>query len=175
MTYLLWKYLFFGKRRKRYRREHQVSGPTLQEQPLDHVDQDDGSHEYTLVKKRRQPRSVPTRTKMPKKQGVGRPVGRRTIIDIHLEVLDECQKGDKQLVRKDFFEILVQEFMGSEFIKEKNVPNVNVPNEEIPSSDSGFAVPGLGFREEDFLPKGNVPMYDIPKEQISSSDSMFRV
>ncbi|ANQ06268.1 SICA antigen [Plasmodium coatneyi] len=65
------------------------------------------------------------------------------IIDIHLEVLDECQKGDTKLVQEDFFEILVQEFMGSKFIKEENIPKeqvsmVDVPKEHVLCSDSGF-------------------------------------
>ncbi|ANQ06250.1 SICA antigen [Plasmodium coatneyi] len=146
ISYLLWKYFFLGKRRKRYRRAHQVRGPpALEEQLLDDVDdQDDGPHEYTLVKERKQLRSVPTgRTKSPKKQGVGRPaghrVGRRTIIDIHLEILNECQKGGLHSMKEDFFEILVQEFMGSEFIKEEKVPKDSVPKEvvlkeQVPSS-----------------------------------------
>ncbi|ANQ08392.1 SICA antigen [Plasmodium coatneyi] len=54
------------------------------------------------------------------------------IIDIHLEVLNECEKGDLHSTKEDFFEILVQEFMGSELIKE----------EKVPSSDSGLQ--GLG-------------------------------
>ncbi|ANQ06892.1 SICA antigen [Plasmodium coatneyi] len=160
MSYLLWKYFFLGKKRKRYRRAHQVRGsPTLEEQLLPHVDdQAHGPHEYTLIKKGRQPRSVSMGTKKPKKLVDRRGVGRRTIIDIHLEVLDECQKGDTKLVQEDFFEILVQEFMGCEFIKEKNVPE-----EQVPSSDSGF-------RGEDFVSKD-----DVPKEQVPSSDSVFRV
>ncbi|ANQ08768.1 SICA antigen [Plasmodium coatneyi] len=142
MTYLLWKYFTRGKRRRRHRREEHLTSYPLEEQFLDHVDdQDDGPHEYTLIKKRRQPRSTPTgRTKRPEKRAGRRGVGRRMIIDIHLEVLDECQRGDTQLAQNDFFEILVREFMGIEFIKEKNVPNVNVPNEEVPSSDSEFRV-----------------------------------
>ncbi|ANQ05852.1 SICA antigen [Plasmodium coatneyi] len=159
-------YLFLGKKRKRHRRAHQVRRPpTLEEQLLDDVDdQADGPHEYTLVKERRKPRSVPTGTKMRKKLaddrlGVGRPgVRRRTIIDIYLEVLDECQKGDLHSTKEDFFEILVWEFMGSEFIKGENVPK-----EQVPCSDSGF-------REENF-----VLMVDIPKEQVPSSDCSFRV
>ncbi|ANQ11069.1 SICA antigen [Plasmodium coatneyi] len=65
------------------------------------------------------------------------------IIDIHLEVLDECQKGDTKLVQEDFLAILVQEFMGREFIK------------------------------EDFVPKEQLSMVDVPKEQVPSSDSVF--
>ncbi|ANQ08322.1 SICA antigen [Plasmodium coatneyi] len=151
ISYLLWKYFFLGKRRKRYKRAHQVRGPSSsEEQLLDHVDdQADGPHEYTLVKERHPPRSAPTgRTKRSKKRGVGpRGVGCRTIIDIHLEVLDECQKGDMALTKEDYFTILVQEFMGSELMKEEPVHK-----EEVPSSDSGF-------KEKDFVPKE-----DFPKE-----------
>ncbi|ANQ06445.1 SICA antigen [Plasmodium coatneyi] len=175
MSYLLWKYFFFrGKRRKRHTRAHQVSGrPSLEEHLLDHVEQQDGPHEYTLVKERK-PRSVPTgRTKSPKKQGVDhragrRGVGHRTIIDIHLEVLDECQKGDLHSTKENFFEILVQEFMGSEFIKEEKFPEeqvsmVDIPKEQVPSSD-------FGFREEDF-----VPTEGVPKQRVQCSDSAIRV
>ncbi|ANQ06503.1 SICA antigen [Plasmodium coatneyi] len=66
------------------------------------------------------------------------------IIDIHLEVLDECQKGDLHTTKEEFFEILVQEFMGSKFMKEENVPK-----EQVPSSD-------FGFREKVFAPKEGV-------------------
>ncbi|ANQ07706.1 SICA antigen [Plasmodium coatneyi] len=147
ISYLIWKHFFLGKRRKRYRRAHHVSGPPTVDEPLlDHVDdQDDGPHEYTLIKERK-PRSTPKKRR--KKRGVGRRAGRRgvghrTIIDIHLEVLDECQKGDLYSTKEDFFEILVREFMGSEFIKEENIPKEQVPREQVPSSD-------CGFREEDF-------------------------
>ncbi|ANQ09334.1 SICA antigen [Plasmodium coatneyi] len=145
---LLNNYFFIGKKRKRYKRAPQVSGPpSLEEQLLDRVDdQDDGPHVYTLVKERRQPRSLPTgRTKRPKKRVPGlragrRGVGHRMIIDIHLEVLDECQKGDLHSRKEDFFEILIQAFMGSNFIKEENIPKEDVPKKEDQSSDSGFSV-----------------------------------
>ncbi|ANQ07710.1 SICA antigen [Plasmodium coatneyi] len=68
------------------------------------------------------------------------------IIDIHLEVLDQCQKGDLHSTKEDFFEILVQEFMGSKSIKEEDVPKEGVPGEEVSSLDSGF-------RKKGFLPK----------------------
>ncbi|ANQ09169.1 SICA antigen [Plasmodium coatneyi] len=133
-------YFFLGKRRKRHRRAHQVSGPPSLGELLAHVDdQADGPHEYTLVKERRQPRSAPTKTKQPKELVPGRSgVRRRMIIDIHLEVLDECQKGDTELIQEDYFKILVQEFMGSEFIKGEYVPEEDVPKEQVPSLDSRF-------------------------------------
>ncbi|ANQ11094.1 SICA antigen [Plasmodium coatneyi] len=79
-------------------------------------------------------------------------------IDIHLEVLDEYQKGDMHSKKEDFLEFLVQEFMGSNFKEGENAPK-----EQVPSSDSGFT-------EEDFVPKEGVPM-----EQVPSSDSGFKV
>ncbi|ANQ06464.1 SICA antigen [Plasmodium coatneyi] len=129
MTYLLWKYFgMFRKTRKRYRRAPQIRGPSLEQQIVDHVNED-VPHAYTIVKERKGPRSVPTRRKhVGKHAGRRRGVRRRMIIDIHLEVLDECQKGDLHSMKEDFFEIIVQEFMGSNFIKEEKVPN----------SDSGF-------------------------------------
>ncbi|ANQ08027.1 Uncharacterized protein PCOAH_00026050 [Plasmodium coatneyi] len=106
------KYFTLPGKRRRYRRAHQVRGPSLEQQLPDHVDdQADGPREYTLVNER-QPIRRPRRS-LGKK-----PVSRRTIIDIHLEVLDECQKGDVHSTKEDFFEILVREFMESEFIKE---------------------------------------------------------
>ncbi|ANQ07054.1 SICA antigen [Plasmodium coatneyi] len=182
MAYLLWKYFgMLRKTRKRYRRAHQLRGPLpLEQQIVDHVhEQGDGQREYYLVKERK-PRSVPTRTKRSKKQGVDRRVCHRTIIDIHLEVLDECQKGGLHSTKEDFFKILVREFMGSELIKK-----VFVPKEQVPSSGCGFRekdsvpkqdVPSSDSRlmEEDFLPNEGVPKDEVPKEQVPCSDSGFR-
>ncbi|ANQ10093.1 SICA antigen [Plasmodium coatneyi] len=137
MSYLLWKHFgMLRKTRKRYRRAPKALGPTLEQQIVDHVEQQDGPHEYYLVKERK-PRSTPIRRR--KKRVAGhrragrRGVRRRMIIDIHLEVLDEWQKGDLHSMKEDFFEILVQEFMGSKYMEEENVPK-----EQVPSLDSAF-------------------------------------
>ncbi|OTN65055.1 SICAvar type I [Plasmodium knowlesi] len=129
MAYYFWKYFGpLGKGGQRFRRSPaQVSRPSVQEQLLDHVEEA-GPHEYQLVKERK-PRSAPTRTKRS-----GR-VNRRTIIEIHFEVLDECQKGDTQLNQKDFLELLIREFMESELMEEEQVPK-----EEVPSLGSVFMV-----------------------------------
>ncbi|SBO26523.1 SICAvar, type I [Plasmodium knowlesi strain H] len=144
MAYYLWKYFGpLGKGGPRFRRSPtEIPGPSVQEQVLRHVDEG-AAHEYRLVKERK-PRSAPTRTK---RSG---PVNRRTIIEIHFEVLDECQKGNTQLNQKDFLELLVQEFMGSEFMEEEqvskeevlmeDVPLERVPIEEVPSLGSGLMV-----------------------------------
>ncbi|CAA9988513.1 SICAvar, type I [Plasmodium knowlesi strain H] len=139
MAYYLWKYFGpLGKGGPRFRRSPaEIPGPSIQDHVLGHVDEG-AAHEYRLVKERK-PRSAPTRTKRS-----GR-VNRRTIIEIHFEVLDECQKGDTQLNQKDFLELLVQEFMGSEFMEEEQVPKEEVlmepvPMELVPNLGSGFMV-----------------------------------
>ncbi|ANQ07622.1 SICA antigen [Plasmodium coatneyi] len=149
MSYLLWKYFgMLPKARKRHRKAYQVRGPTLQEQVFSHVDnQADDPHAYTLVKEGK-PRSTPIKRR--KREGPGRRVGRRMIIDIHLEVLDECQMGDTDFMEEDFLKIIVEEFMGSKFIKEESVlkeqvsmadvPKEEVSKEQVPSSDSRFTV-----------------------------------
>ncbi|CAA9990433.1 SICAvar, type I [Plasmodium knowlesi strain H] len=125
MAYYLWKYFGPLGRGPRFRRSPaEIPGPSVQEQVLDHVEEA-GSHEYRLVKKRK-PRSAATRTE---RSGHA---NRRAIIEIHFEVLDECQKGDTQLNQKDFLELLVQEFMGSEFMKEEQVPKEEVLMEDVP-------------------------------------------
>eukprot|EP00366_Plasmodium_knowlesi_P004893 XP_002262391.1 SICA antigen [Plasmodium knowlesi strain H] len=145
MAYYLWKYFGpLGKGGARFRRSPaEIRGPSVQEQVLDHVQQD-SSHEYRLVKERK-PRSAPTRTK---RSG---PVNRRTIIEIHFEVLDECQKGDTQLNQKDFLELLVQEFMGSEFMEEEQVPKEDVLMEPVPME--------------------LVPIEEVPMERVPSLGS----
>ncbi|SBO28392.1 SICAvar, type I (fragment) [Plasmodium knowlesi strain H] len=150
MAYYLWKYFGpLGKGGARFRRSPgEIPGPSVQEQVLDHVEEA-GPHEYRLVKERK-PRSVPTRTKRS-----GR-VNRRTIIEIHFEVLDECQKGDTQLNQKDFMELLVQEFMGSEFMEEEE----QVPKEEVLMED---------------VPLERVSIEEVPMERVPSLGSGLMV
>ncbi|SBO25857.1 SICAvar, type I [Plasmodium knowlesi strain H] len=149
MAYYLWKYFGpLGKGGPRFRRSPtEIPGPSVQEQVLDQVEEA-GPHEYRLVKERK-PRSAPTRTK---RSG---PVNRRTIIEIHFEVLDECQKGDTQLNQKDFLELLVQEFMGSEFMEEEQVLKEEVLMEGVPME--------------------SVPMELVPTEEVPSLGSVFMV
>ncbi|SBO24890.1 SICAvar, type II (fragment) [Plasmodium knowlesi strain H] len=145
--------LYFAQLRKirLYRRAPlRIPGPSVQEQLLDHVEEA-GPHEYRLVKERKPP-SVPARTKRSglDPAGGGR-VNRRTIIKIHFELVDECQKGNTKLTQNDFLELLVREFMGSEFMEEEEqvskeevlmegVPMESVPMERVPILGSVFMV-----------------------------------
>ncbi|CAA9989593.1 SICAvar, type I [Plasmodium knowlesi strain H] len=150
MAYYLWKYFGpLGKGGPRFRRSPaEIPGPSVQEHLLDHVEEA-GPHEYRLVKERK-PRSAPTRTK--RSGGVNR----RTIIEIHFEVLDECQKGDTQLNQKDFLELLVQEFMGSELMEEEQVPKEEVLMEAVPMEG---------------VPMELVPIEEVPMERVPSLGS----
>ncbi|CAA9989325.1 SICAvar, type I (fragment), partial [Plasmodium knowlesi strain H] len=157
-SYLIWKYFAQLRKIRLYRRAPlRIPGPSVQEQLLDHVEEA-GPHEYQLVKERK-PRSAPTRTKRSGRDpaGGGR-VNRRTIIKIHFELVDECQKGNTKLTQNDFLELLVREFMGSEFMEEEeeeqvskeevlmegvpmeSVPMEGVPMELVPSLGSGLLV-----------------------------------
>ncbi|ANQ11073.1 SICA antigen [Plasmodium coatneyi] len=119
------------------------------------------------------------------------------IIDIHLEVLDESQKGDTKLIQENFFEILVQEFMRSEFIKEENVPKNRFQGRKTLFLRKRFQrnwfkvqISDLGrksfflrkvFLRKVFLRTGSKFRFRVsgkegffPKEQVPSLDSGFR-
>ncbi|SBO23447.1 SICAvar, type I (fragment) [Plasmodium knowlesi strain H] len=145
-SYLIWKYFAQLRKIRLYRTAPlRIPGPSVQEQVLDHVEEA-GSHEYQLVKERKPP-SVPARTKRSARDpaGGGR-VNRRTIIKIHFELVDECQKGNTKLTQNDFLELLVREFMGSEFMEEEEqvskeeVLMESVPMEHAPILGSVFMV-----------------------------------
>ncbi|OTN68782.1 SICAvar type I [Plasmodium knowlesi] len=154
MAYYLWKYFGpLGKGGPRFRRSPaEIPGSSIQEHLLDHVEEA-GPHEYQLVKERK-PRSAPTRTK---RSG---PVNRRTIIEIHFEVLDECQKGDTQVNQKDFLELLVQEFMGSELMEEEQVPKEELFMEGVPMEE---------------VPMESIPLEQVPMERVPNLGSGFMV
>ncbi|CAA9986089.1 SICAvar, type I (fragment) [Plasmodium knowlesi strain H] len=150
-SYLIWKYFAQLRKIRLYRRAPlRIPGPSVQEQLLDHVEEA-GPHEYQLVKERKPP-SVPARTKRSGRDPAdGGRVNRRTIIKIHFELVDECQKGNTKLTQNDFLELLVQEFMGSELMEEEEqvskeevlmqgVPMESVPMERVPILGSVFMV-----------------------------------
>ncbi|CAA9987646.1 SICAvar, type II (fragment), partial [Plasmodium knowlesi strain H] len=154
-SYLIWKYFAQLRKIRLYRRAPlRIPGPSVQEQLLDHVQQD-SSHEYQLVKERKPP-SVPARTKRSARDpaGGGR-VNRRTIIKIHFELVDECQKGNTKLTQNDFLELLVREFMGSEFMEEEQVPKEEVLMEGVPME--------------------LVPIEEVPMERVPILGSVFMV
>ncbi|KJP86042.1 hypothetical protein AK88_04299 [Plasmodium fragile] len=107
LGYSLWKYFaYLGKKRRRtYRTIRDVPSPPLDEEILDHLQRGDlppPDYGYTLVRDRH-PASTSGRGRSPR-------VHKRTIIELHLEVLNECEVADWESVKDDYLQIVVEEF-----------------------------------------------------------------
>ncbi|KJP90001.1 hypothetical protein AK88_00170 [Plasmodium fragile] len=107
LGYSLWKYFaYLGKQRRRtYRTVRDVPSPPLDEDILDHLQRGElppPDYGYTLIRDR-QPASTSGRTRPPR-------VHKRTIIELHLEVLHDCEATEWDNVKDDYLQILVEEF-----------------------------------------------------------------
>ncbi|KJP84924.1 hypothetical protein AK88_05444 [Plasmodium fragile] len=109
IAFFLWKYFaYLGQRRRRtYRTIRDVPSPPLDEDILDHLQRGERpppDFGYTLVRDR-QPRRLPAarRRRQPR-------VHKRTIIELHLEVLNECEATVWENVKDDYWKIVVEEF-----------------------------------------------------------------
>ncbi|KJP89999.1 hypothetical protein AK88_00168 [Plasmodium fragile] len=105
IAFFLWKYFaYLGKKRRRtYRTVRDVPSPPLDEEILDHLQRDappPPAYGYTMVT---QPASTCGRGRPPR-------VNRRTIIELHLEVLNERESAEWDNVKDDYLQIVVQEF-----------------------------------------------------------------
>ncbi|KJP86078.1 hypothetical protein AK88_04269 [Plasmodium fragile] len=109
IVFFLWKYFaYLAKRRRTYRTVRDVPSPPLDEEILDHLQRDapPPDYGYTLVRDRR-PASAAAR----RRRGRRPPrVHKRTIIELHLEVLNECDAADWENVQEDYWKIVVEEF-----------------------------------------------------------------
>ncbi|KJP84737.1 hypothetical protein AK88_05632 [Plasmodium fragile] len=106
LGYSLWKYFaYLGQRRRRtYRTVRDVPSPPLDEEILDHLQRGEPppDYGYTIIRDR-QPASTSGRARPPR-------VHTRTIIELHLEVLNECEATEWENVNDDYLQILVEEF-----------------------------------------------------------------
>ncbi|KJP86095.1 hypothetical protein AK88_04286 [Plasmodium fragile] len=106
LGYSLWKYFaYLAKRRRTYRTVRDVPSRPLDEEILDHLQRGElppPAYWYTMVRDRR-PASTSARGRPPR-------VHRRTIIELHLEVLNECEAAEWENVKDDYWKIVVQEF-----------------------------------------------------------------
>ncbi|KJP85386.1 hypothetical protein AK88_04986 [Plasmodium fragile] len=109
IAFFLWKYFaYLGQTRRRtYRTVRDVPSPPLAEEILDHLQRGDlppPDYGYTTIRDRR-PASAAER------RGQRSPrVHKRTIIELHLEVLNECEAAEWENVKDDYLQIVVQEF-----------------------------------------------------------------
>ncbi|SCA60203.1 Pvstp1, putative [Plasmodium vivax] len=111
--------LFGNKKKKRHLKQTPkmaVKPPQLEKisEPIERDNLEDMIHDipygYSMYK-------IRNNVYMPKKKKKFK----KTIIDIHLEVLDECQKGQWELNKGDFLEIIMDEFMKNEKIIYNNL------------------------------------------------------
>ncbi|KJP84854.1 hypothetical protein AK88_05509 [Plasmodium fragile] len=106
IAFFLWKYFaYLAKRRRTYRTVRDVPSPPLDEEILDHLQRGElppPDYGYTMVTDR-QPASTSGRGRSPR-------VHKRTIIELHLEVLNECGVAAWENVKDDYLQILVEEF-----------------------------------------------------------------
>ncbi|KJP84748.1 hypothetical protein AK88_05619, partial [Plasmodium fragile] len=107
IAFFLWKYFaYLGQRRRRtYRTIRDVPSPPLDEEILDHLERGDlppPDYGYAMSRDR-QPASI---------SGKGRPprAHKRTIIELHLEVLNECEVTEWENVKQDYLQIVVEVF-----------------------------------------------------------------
>ncbi|KJP84958.1 hypothetical protein AK88_05413 [Plasmodium fragile] len=107
IAFFLWKYFaYLAKRRRTYRTVRDVPSPPLDEEILDHLQRGElppPDYGYTLIRDR-QPSSISGSARPPR-------VHKGTIIELHLEVLNECEVTEWQNVKDDYLHILVEEFM----------------------------------------------------------------
>ncbi|KJP86077.1 hypothetical protein AK88_04268 [Plasmodium fragile] len=126
LGYSLWKYFAHlgQKRRRTYRTVRDVPSPPLDEDILDHLQRGDlppPAYGYTMVT---QPASIPGRKRPPR-------VHKRTIIELHLQVLHECEATNWENVKDDYLHILVEEFMAGN--------TTCTSSSDVCTPDDGFA------------------------------------
>ncbi|KJP89172.1 hypothetical protein AK88_01258 [Plasmodium fragile] len=110
IAFFLWKYFAYlgQKRRRKFRTVRDVPSPPLDEEILDHLQRGElppPDYGYTMIRDR-QPASAAERRPRHTR------VHKRTIIELHLEVLNECEATEWENVKHDYLQILVEEFMG---------------------------------------------------------------
>ncbi|KJP85432.1 CD99 antigen [Plasmodium fragile] len=108
LGYSVWQYFAYlgQKRRRTYRTVRDVPSPPLDEDILDHLQRGEPppDYGYTMVTPRRRDKFAARRRRPPR-------VNRRTIIELHLEVLHECEAPEWENVKHDYLHILVEQFM----------------------------------------------------------------
>ncbi|KJP85070.1 hypothetical protein AK88_05292 [Plasmodium fragile] len=106
LGYSLWKYFaYLAKRRRTYRTVRDVPSPPLDEEILQHLQRGEPPRDYgyTLIRDRRAASTCARRRRHPRAH-------KRTIIELHLEVLHECEATEWENVKEDYWKIVVEQF-----------------------------------------------------------------
>ncbi|KJP85782.1 CD99 antigen [Plasmodium fragile] len=108
LGYSLWKYFaYLAKRRRTYRTVRDVPSPPLDEEILQHLQRRElppPDYGYTMSRDTRPASATERRGQRPPR------VHKRTIIELHLEVLHECEATAWENVKDDYLQIVLQEF-----------------------------------------------------------------
>ncbi|KJP86090.1 hypothetical protein AK88_04281 [Plasmodium fragile] len=136
IAFFLWKYFAHlgTKRRRTYRTMRDVPSRPLDEEILQHLQRGElpPDYGYTLIRDRRPASAAEHRRRRHPR------VHKRTIIELHLEVLHECEATEWESVKHDYLQILVQEF-AQEFARDlepdatghSSSPHAATPNEGL--------------------------------------------
>ncbi|KJP90000.1 hypothetical protein AK88_00169 [Plasmodium fragile] len=142
LSYSLWKYFaYLGKqRRRKFRTVRDVPSPPLDEEILQHLQRGDlppPDYGYTMVRDRR-PASTSGRGRPPR-------VHKRTLIELHLEVLHECEAAEWANVKEHYWQIVVEEFaqeFAQDLMRDKDTNN-NILG--VPTSKQGLSGNHVSF------------------------------
>ncbi|KJP85163.1 hypothetical protein AK88_05206 [Plasmodium fragile] len=137
VAFFLWKYFaHLGKQRRRtYRTVRDVPSPPLHEDILQHLQRGElptPDYGYTMIT---QPASAAARRRRPPR------VHKRTIIELHLEVLNECAATEWENVKADYSQIVVQQF-AQDLMRDEDTNNsmlgVSTTNEGPPGTNVSY-------------------------------------
>ncbi|KJP84853.1 hypothetical protein AK88_05517 [Plasmodium fragile] len=132
IAFFLWKYFAYrATRRRTYRTIRDVPSPPLDEDILQHLQRGElppPDYGYTMIRDR-QPGRLPAdrRRRQPR-------VNRRTIIELHLEVLNECDAAEWESVKEHYWKIVVEQF-AQDLLREEDRNNhilgVSTTNQDL--------------------------------------------
>ncbi|KJP86086.1 hypothetical protein AK88_04277 [Plasmodium fragile] len=108
LAFFLWKYFaYLAKRRRKFRTVRDVPSPPLDEEILAHLQRGElppPDYGYTMIRDTKPASAAERRGQRPPR------VHKRTIIELHLEVLNECEATEWENVKDDYLQIVVEEF-----------------------------------------------------------------
>ncbi|KJP84850.1 hypothetical protein AK88_05520 [Plasmodium fragile] len=136
LGYSLWKYFaYLAKRRRTYRTVRDVPSPPLDEEIWQHLQRGDlppPDYGYTMIKDRPPASTSARRRRHPR-------VHTRTIIELHLEVLNECEAPEWENAKDDYLQIVVEEFardLQQDEETNNNILGVSTSHAALASHDS---------------------------------------
>ncbi|KMZ87935.1 Pvstp1 [Plasmodium vivax Brazil I] len=141
--------LFGVKRKKRYsKRIHKIAVKPAHDKekkkdiPYDSLDVPVRDIEYEYLIRNR---DILKGLQTPKKKKSGS----KTIVEIHMEVLEECKREEWELIREDFLEIVLQEFMKNESDTCESTSSNDLIGEDSHNSDEMYIQKHLWHTWED--------------------------